>query len=65
MDQRLDDTVRAALQTRRGTWPSIASSCGVSYSWLSKFARGTIANPGYEALRRLHDHLVQPAPARQ
>lgn len=55
--ERLDDKVRAALQERRGEWPAVASGAGVSHSWLSKFVRGEIANPGYATLRRLDSYL--------
>lgn len=54
----MDVEVRAALNARRGDWPVIAKSCDVSYSWISKFVRGHIQNPGYSTLRRLRAELV-------
>lgn len=60
---RLDDKVRAALQRRRGEWPEVAKGAGVSHSWLSKFVRGEISNPGYATLRRL-DGYLSPEPAK-
>jgi len=62
MDMRLDEQVRAALESRRGDWPRIAAECEVSHSWLSKFVRRQIPNPGYLTLVRLRDKLV-PADA--
>lgn len=41
------------MNQHRGQWKAIAPSSGVSYSWLSKFARGCIDNPGYATLRRV------------
>lgn len=46
------------LDQQRGRWPSICHEAGVSYSWLSKLARGEIRNPTFQRLSRLHDHLV-------
>lgn len=45
--------VRDLLNHHRGHWKAIAPSLGVSYSWLSKFARGRIENPGYAKLRHV------------
>lgn len=59
MDNRLDVAVRDALEVRRGDWPQIALRCRVSHSWLSKFMRGQIQNPGYATLTRLHDELIR------
>jgi transcriptional regulator with XRE-family HTH domain len=58
MSTGLDIEVRAALQARRGDWPRIAAKCAVSHSWVSKFVRGQIENPGYATLVRLHHELV-------
>jgi transcriptional regulator with XRE-family HTH domain len=54
---RIDEQVRAALQQRRGYWPTIAKEAGVSHSWLSKFVRHQIGNPGYATLVRLDQYL--------
>ncbi len=65
-DTPLDTEVRRLLDLHRGQWQAIASATGVSYSWLSKFARGKITNPGYATLSRLHEYLrerpVMPPP---
>ena len=54
---RRDETVRGALQLRRGDWPRIARQAAVSHSWLSKFVRREIGNPGYATLMRLDECL--------
>lgn len=62
-DARLDREVRALIDKHRGQWKAIEAATGVSYSWLSKFARGKILNPGYATLKRLHSILTDmPAP---
>lgn len=33
----------------------------ISYSWLCQFMRGSIKNPGYFNLQKLHDYLVAKA----
>lgn len=53
MHTPLDQDVRNRLLARRGEWPAIAESSGVSHSWISKFVRGQIPNPGYTTLTRL------------
>lgn len=53
MDTPLDQQIQAILDRHKGDWPAIAQSAGVSYSWLSKFTRGHIKNPGYRTLRRI------------
>ena len=59
MDESLDTEVRDLLKACRGDWPALAAdpAAGISYSWLSKFYRGKIGNPGYVKLKRLRDHL--------
>ena len=54
---RLDKTVRVALEKARGTWVSVASKSGVSYSWISKFMNGRIQNPGHETLMAIKKAL--------
>lgn len=53
MNTPLDQDIRSRLLARRGEWPAIAASSGVSHSWISKFVRGQIPNPGYTTLTRL------------
>src|SRR5687767_8837631 len=57
VDKSLDVHVKQLLDQRRGNWQAVAEGSGVSYSWLSKFARGTIDNPGYATLKRLAAYL--------
>lgn len=56
----LDREVRRLLELHRGhgQWKAISAATDVSYSWLSKFSRGKITNPGYATLRRLHTLLA-------
>lgn len=44
---------RALLQSRKGEWPKIARAAKVSYSWLCKFAHGTIQNPTTGSIEKL------------
>jgi transcriptional regulator with XRE-family HTH domain len=64
LDLDLDRDVRRLIDLHRGQWKAIEQATGVSYSWLSKFARGKITNPGYATLKRLHvllrEHPVTP-----
>lgn len=53
MNTPLDQEIRNRLLARRGEWPVIAASSSVSHSWISKFVRGQIPNPGYTTLTRL------------
>jgi hypothetical protein len=55
----LDREVRRLLDFHRGggRWELIAADTDVSYSWISKFTRGEITNPGYATLRRLYLYL--------
>lgn len=59
----LDQVVLDLLQARRGDWQAVAAASGVSYSWLSKFVNGHIANPGFVTLTKLHDALTAKQPA--
>jgi len=60
----IDAHIRSNLNSRRGSWAELARQSGVSYSWLSKFARGLIENPGLRTLERLSSAMNNsPAPA--
>jgi transcriptional regulator with XRE-family HTH domain len=59
MSTNLDQQVLSLLNARKGDWQAVATASGVSYSWLSKFANGHIANPGFATLTKLHEALVQ------
>jgi transcriptional regulator with XRE-family HTH domain len=64
----LDHELRRLLSLNRGQWLEIAELSGVSHSWLSKFYRGQIPNPGYPTLRRLFvllDDRKPPAPIKR
>lgn len=47
--------VRARLHERKGHWVQIGKASGVSYSWLSQFARGKITNPTINTLQAVAD----------
>jgi transcriptional regulator with XRE-family HTH domain len=53
-DAELDEAVRQLLDLHRGQWQAVAEAADVSYSWLSKFSRRKITNPGFATLKRLH-----------
>lgn len=57
MSTGLDTQVLETLEQRRGDWKRIADGSGVSYSWISQFARGRIPNPGYATLTKLREYL--------
>jgi len=44
---------RNRLNKQRGQWLMLTTNSGISYSWLSKFARGHITNPRVGTLDRL------------
>ena len=41
------------LAETKGTWPQMAKDCGVSYSWLCKFAKGEIPDASYKKVSRI------------
>lgn len=47
----------AALQSRKGEWPTLARAADVSYSWLTKFAQGHIPNPGINTMQKVESVL--------
>lgn len=54
------DTVEATrthLRRHRGEWPDIATSAGLSYWWLLKFAQGQIKEPGASKIEKLRQEL--------
>jgi len=59
MKTSLDLRIREQLNAKRGNWRELAMQSGISYSWLSKFARGCIENPGLRTLERL-DAALRP-----
>ena len=48
-------SARELLNKCRGNWAAVEKQSGVSYSWLSKFARCEIPNPGVETLQAVSD----------
>lgn len=49
---------RDLLERHRGRWPAVGKHADVSYSWISKLARGEITNPTIQRLQRVHDYLL-------
>lgn len=61
MLEDLLETVRKALEARKGEWPQIAAALSpdVSYSFISKLGRGQYkSEPSYKTLKLLHDYLA-------
>ena len=48
-------SARKRLNVCRGHWADVEKVSGVSYSWLSKFARAEITNPTIESLQAVSD----------
>lgn len=46
-------SLRSRLQDRRGQWPAIAASAGLSYWWVMKVGQGQIKEPGLTKVERL------------
>jgi transcriptional regulator with XRE-family HTH domain len=46
---------RELLNKCRGSWAAVEKQSGVSYSWLSKFARAEINNPQINTLQAVSD----------
>ena len=52
------ESIRARVNGFRGSYQQIATKAGVSYSWLSKFARGTRGKrPEFDVISRLQRAL--------
>lgn len=62
--EREIQSIRAALERRRGDWQAIASRSRVSHSWLSKFVNGHIPNPGTATLKAVKEALTPKAARR-
>lgn len=52
------ERLREALKSRRGEYADIVAATNLSYWWLSKFARGVIADPGASKLDALEGWLA-------
>ena len=59
MDTTIEQ-IKAALDSRRGTWRQVCEDTGLDYSWLTKFAQGQIKNPGYRKIQTLAGYLFAP-----
>jgi transcriptional regulator with XRE-family HTH domain len=57
--------VRALLDARRSEWEQIAQGSQVSLSWVQKFVRGEVANPGYLTLTDLRNFMLYGASPRR
>lgn len=70
MERPILEFVMAELETRKGTWPSIAKeiepdSWESYYSWLTKLAQGRIPDPSVNKIQRLADHFRAERPVVQ
>lgn len=52
------------LAANHGSWPEIARECGVSYSWVCKFAKKKIPDASYAKVKRLAEALQARAIAK-
>ena len=50
--------VRKLLDDRRSEWDRIALGSQVSLSWVQKFMRGDVPNPGYLTLTDLRNFIL-------
>ncbi|MCK9988885.1 MAG: hypothetical protein AzoDbin1_05357 [Azoarcus sp.] len=57
MEPDFQTSLRERLEAHRGYWRGIAERSGLSYSWLSQFARGVIRRPAAATLLKLQAHL--------
>lgn len=55
--------VKTLLEQRRHEWSAIAKSANVSESWIAKFVRGKIDNPGYLTLSNVRAAISSLPPA--
>lgn len=53
------EEVRERLNARKGDWPAICEATGLKYDWMTKFAQGRIAMPGFGSISKLKQHLDQ------
>ncbi len=51
-------TVRTELQRRKGDWPTLCKTAGLSYWWLTKFVQGRIREPGLSKIERLQAYIA-------
>jgi len=60
------ESIRARVNSFSGSYQEIASKAGVSYSWLSKFARGTRGKRAeFDVISRLQRALDELETARR
>jgi len=67
-DTPLLRAVRAELQARKGDWPRLVASTGVSQPTLTRIANGTVSDPSVRAIEKLGAafgfRITRDAPAR-
>lgn len=51
------DRIKSRLQSRKGEWPDIARSAGLSYWWVMKVGQGVIDEPGLRKVEKLTAEL--------
>jgi len=47
------------LHERRGDYDKISAETGLKRSWIAKFSRGQITDPGYQKIETLYTYLVK------
>lgn len=50
--------LRQDLGRRKGDWPSMCKTTGLSYGWVTKFAQGKIAEPGLRKVEALQRYIA-------
>ena len=58
MEPFTPDSVRQKLNAAKGQWPTICEATGLNYSWLTKFARNEIPNPGWNRVKALAEYFA-------
>lgn len=63
----LDAEVKRLLEAKPHDWAAIAEKSGVSHSWIHKFVKYGIDNPGYRTLVKIRDavNALEHAAARK
>lgn len=62
INTNLDAEVKTLLEGRQSDWAVIAEKAGVSHSWIFKFVKYGIENPGYRTLLRIHKAVKDTRP---
>ncbi len=56
------DEARQYLADQKGHWPQICEETELGYSWLCKFAAGTLNNPTVRQVEKLLAHKAKRRP---